>query len=97
MIADDLFPAHARPWWLDRSRELSRALAPLPGLGLAWWLAGQMLSTAIWMGLIGYCLAHLVVTNVFVAGRVRRRRAALAQGELLPEDYEDELVYKDEA
>ncbi|MFL5803714.1 MAG: ATP-binding protein [Roseiflexaceae bacterium] len=64
MIADDLFPAHARPWWLDRSREISRALAPLPGLGLAWWLAGQMLSTAIWMGLIGYCLAHLTLIGL---------------------------------
>src|SRR5262245_13034454 len=64
MIADDLFPAHARPLWLDRSRQLSRALAPLPSLGLAWWLADQMLSTAIWVSLIGYCLAHLTLIGL---------------------------------
>jgi hypothetical protein len=44
----------------------------------------------------GYCLAHLVVTNVLVAGRVRRQRAALARGEDPAANYEDALVYKDD-
>ncbi len=44
----------------------------------------------------GYCLAHLVVTNVVVAGRVRRRRASIARGEEQPGEFEDELVYRDE-
>jgi peptidoglycan/LPS O-acetylase OafA/YrhL len=44
----------------------------------------------------GYCLAHILVTNFVVAGRVRRRRAARARGEALPEDFEEELVYPGE-
>lgn len=43
----------------------------------------------------GYCLAHLLVTNFLVAGRVRRRRAAIARGEEQPGDYEEDLVYPD--
>jgi two-component system, NtrC family, sensor histidine kinase KinB len=78
MIADDLFPAHARPWWLDRSRELSRALAPLPSLGLTWWLTGQVLPAAVWMGLIGYGLAHL--TLIGLQGSPRTHALPIAQG-----------------
>ena len=41
----------------------------------------------------GYVLAHLFVTNVIVAGRVRRRRRAIERGEQPSDDYEDEVVY----
>jgi hypothetical protein len=44
----------------------------------------------------GYCLAHILVTNFIVAGRVRRRRAARARGEERAEDFEEELVYPGE-
>ena len=30
---------------------------------------------------LGYCLAHLFVVNVVIAGRIKRRNAALARGE----------------
>lgn len=45
---------------------------------------------------VGYGVAHLFVTNVIVAGRIKRRREAEARGETLPEDYEEELVYGDD-
>lgn len=45
--------------------------------------------------LFGYALAHLIITNVVVAGRVRRRQRA-APGDQAPEDWEDEVVYPDE-
>lgn len=41
----------------------------------------------------GYCIAHLLVTNFLVAGRIRARRASIARGEEQPGDYEEELVY----
>lgn len=44
----------------------------------------------------GYGLAHLFVTNVIVAGRLRRQRQAAERGEEPPEAFEDELVYPDE-
>ncbi len=44
----------------------------------------------------GYGLAHLFVTNVVVAGRLRRQRKAAERGELPPEAFEEELVYPDE-
>jgi hypothetical protein len=44
----------------------------------------------------GYGLAHLFVTNVVVAGRLRRRRQAPPRGEEPPEAFEEELVYPDE-
>jgi signal transduction histidine kinase len=61
MIADDLFSARARPWLLDNSRELSRAVAPLVCLGFAWWLSSAPLPTVTWLGLIAYSLAHLTL------------------------------------
>jgi hypothetical protein len=44
----------------------------------------------------GYGIAHLFVVNVIVAGRLKRRRQAIERGETPPEDFEEELVYKDE-
>ncbi len=44
----------------------------------------------------GYGLAHLVVMNVIVAGRVRRRSESLARGETPDDDWEDETTYADE-
>ena len=41
----------------------------------------------------GYGLAHLFVTNVIMAGRLKRRRRAAKRGETLPEEFEEELVY----
>jgi hypothetical protein len=45
---------------------------------------------------VGYGIAHLFVTNVIVAGRLRRRREGAARGEEPPEAYEEELVYPDD-
>jgi hypothetical protein len=45
---------------------------------------------------VGYGVAHLFVTNVIVAGRLKRRREAEARGETPAEDIEEELVYEDE-
>ncbi|HYM15622.1 MAG TPA: hypothetical protein VEZ14_08685 [Dehalococcoidia bacterium] len=45
---------------------------------------------------VGYGLAHLFVTNVIVAGRIKRRRQALERGETPAGDFEDELVYPDD-
>lgn len=44
----------------------------------------------------GYGLAHLFVTNVIIAGRLRRQRKAAERGELPPEAFEDELVYPED-
>lgn len=44
---------------------------------------------------VGYCVAHFVVRNVIVAGRLRRRDA-IERGETLPEDLEDVVVYSEE-
>jgi len=44
----------------------------------------------------GYGLAHLFVTNVVIAGRLKRQREAAARGEPQPETFEEELVYPDE-
>jgi hypothetical protein len=44
----------------------------------------------------GYALAHLFVTNVIIAGRLKRQRQAAERGEELPETFEEELVYPDE-
>jgi hypothetical protein len=46
---------------------------------------------------VGFGVAHLFVTNVVVAGRVKRRNDAIARGETPAEDLEDELVYPDDA
>jgi hypothetical protein len=43
-----------------------------------------------------YCLIHVLVVNVIVAPRMRRRREALARGETPDEDLEDVVVYPDE-
>lgn len=45
---------------------------------------------------LGYCIAHLFVVNVVIAGRIKRRGAALARGETPPDDLETELVYPDD-
>ena len=41
----------------------------------------------------GFGIAHLIVTNFYVARRVRARREAIARGETPPEDFQDELVF----
>jgi hypothetical protein len=45
----------------------------------------------------GFGVSHLIVTNVFVARRVRARREAIARGETRPEDFQDDLVFPDDA
>jgi hypothetical protein len=40
-----------------------------------------------------YVLIHLVVMNVIVAGRIKRRDAAIARGEEPEEQFEDVVVY----
>jgi len=46
---------------------------------------------------VGYGLVHLFVTNVIVAGRVRRRERPIARGEQPPDDeWVDEVVHPDD-
>jgi len=45
---------------------------------------------------VGYALAHLIVRNVVLAGRLRRRQQAAAAGED-GEEYEDVVVYDEDA
>ncbi len=44
---------------------------------------------------VGYVIAHFFVANVIVAGRVRRRRDAIARGETPDDEMEDVVVYED--
>ncbi len=41
---------------------------------------------------LGYCITHLFVMNVVVAGRMKRRRDSLARGETPEDEFETELV-----
>jgi hypothetical protein len=54
--------------------------------------AGQVVRIAA-LASFGYCLAHLFVTNVVIAGRIKRRGKAIARGETPPEDFVEEAVY----
>ncbi len=56
--------------------------------------AESMIQYAALLG-AGYIVAHLFVTNVIVAGRIKRRDAIRARGETPPEDFEDDIVYPD--
>jgi hypothetical protein len=40
-----------------------------------------------------YVLIHLFVMNVIVAGRIKRRDAAITRGEEIDDEYEDAVVY----
>ena len=46
---------------------------------------------------LGYGLAHLFVTNVIVAGRIKRRRSALVADDVdaADDDWVDEVVHPD--
>lgn len=77
MIAGDVFLERARPWLADRRPELMRALAPLPGLAMAWWLSAAGLPPAVWAALIAYSLVHLAL---YVVGwRDQARLSAFAR------------------
>jgi hypothetical protein len=43
-----------------------------------------------------YVLIHLFVMNVIVAGRIKRRDSASADGDASDDHYEDVVVYPDE-
>jgi hypothetical protein len=45
---------------------------------------------------VSYAAIHLVVTNVIVSGRARRRDATIARGEIPEDEWEEETVYRDE-
>lgn len=45
---------------------------------------------------VGYAIAHIIVVNVVLAGRTRRRREAIERGEPDEDDLEDVVVYDDE-
>jgi hypothetical protein len=45
---------------------------------------------------VAYAIVHLIVVNVIVAGRARRRDEAIARGETPAEDYEDVVEYDDD-
>lgn len=71
MIAGEMILARARPWLLDNSRGLARALAPLLGLGLAWWLSTALHSEAVWLGVIGYAAVNLALLRAERSARLR--------------------------
>ena len=58
--------------------------------------AGFFVQLAALLG-VGYSLAHIVVTNVVLAGRVRRLDAARERGEAPGEETEEIVVYPAEA
>ena len=57
---------------------------------------GQVLRIVALLG-FGYVLAHLFVTNVIIAGRLKRRRKIIERGETPEEDFVEEAIYQDEA
>lgn len=94
-----------RPDW--RWRTFPVFFAFVSGLLLAFFVnegTQNVVAAVVLIGALlgfGYGLAHMVVMNVVVANRVRRRRAAIASGEAVvsdaedPSGYEDVLVYDD--
>jgi len=64
MIADELFPVQTRSWWLEHAHRFVFALTPLPCLVFAWWVGSQAISQYVWLGLISYSLAHLLIIGV---------------------------------
>jgi signal transduction histidine kinase len=71
MTAGDLLLARARPWLADHRAELMRAIAPLPGIGMAWWLSVSELPPAVWSGLLAYSLAQLALIGLERRGQSR--------------------------
>ncbi|MBF6600099.1 MAG: hypothetical protein IVW36_06285 [Dehalococcoidia bacterium] len=61
---------------------------PASGLGTALRVIGLLGA--------GYVLAHMIVVNVIVAGRIRARDKALAAGEDPDVEWVDEVVHPDE-
>lgn len=61
MTAGNMLLARARPWLADHRVELLRALTPLPGIGMGWWLLLSDLPRAVWFGVVAYSLVHLVL------------------------------------
>ena len=57
--------------------------------------AGAAVQIAALLG-ASYALIHLFVTNVIVAGRIKRRERTIARGETPAEDFEDVAVYPEE-
>lgn len=56
---------------------------------------GAIVQLAALVG-VAYALIHLFVMNVIVAGRAKRRDAAIARGEAPADEWEDEIVYPEE-
>ncbi len=93
-------PARAHPDW--RWRTFPVLCAFVVGLLAASFINGRpnnsvaaIVQIAALLG-VSYCLAHLFVMNVVVAGRIKRRQQAAERGEQLDEDFEEELVYPDD-
>jgi NtrC-family two-component system sensor histidine kinase KinB len=59
MTAGDILLARARPWINANRADLTRSLAPVFGLGTAWWLSSMTLPVPVWTALVGYGAAHL--------------------------------------
>ncbi|HEY8172864.1 MAG TPA: hypothetical protein VIH21_07235 [Dehalococcoidia bacterium] len=57
--------------------------------------AGALIQIVAILG-FSYALIHLIVVNVIVAGRMRRRDEQIARGETPDDAYEDAVVYPDE-
>lgn len=77
MLAGDILLARARPWLADRRPELVRAIAPLPGIAMAWWLLLAGLPAPVWVALVTYSIVQL---GLYVAGwRNQGRSTAFAR------------------
>ncbi|HWQ15400.1 MAG TPA: ATP-binding protein [Roseiflexaceae bacterium] len=71
MTAGDLLVARARPWVTGHRAELMRAIAPLPGIGMAWWLSVSALPPVVWSGLLAYSLVQLALIALDRRGQAR--------------------------
>jgi lipopolysaccharide export LptBFGC system permease protein LptF len=93
-------PVRAHPEW--RWRTFPVFFAFVIGLLAASFINGRpsnnvaaLVQLAALLG-FGYCLAHLFVMNVVVAGRIKHRQQAAERGDQLDEDFEEDLVYPGE-
>lgn len=61
MIAGDTLARQVPNWMLERRELMTRAIAPLPGLLLTWWLVAASLSEFIWVALVVYAVLQLLL------------------------------------
>jgi signal transduction histidine kinase len=53
--------ARARPWLADHQPILVRAIGPVLGVGMAWWLSAVGVTDVLWVGLAAYAAVQLIL------------------------------------